>query len=65
MFHIHALEADTCLDGGKTFPLCTLFKDEVPETGEGFKKNTNTFVRKFLSLILKNVLQKTFFLRRK
>ncbi len=61
MFHIHALEADMCLDGGKTVPLCTLFKDEVPETGEGFKKNSNTFVRKFLSLILKNFLQTTFF----
>lgn len=53
MFHIHALEA-MCLEGGKTFPLCTLFKDEVPEIREGFKKDSNTFVRKFLSMILKN-----------
>lgn len=62
MFHIHALEADICLEGGETFSLWTLFKHKGLEIWIIKKFDEYIFHRQaslqsfFYTLVIKNTL---------
>jgi len=52
MFHIHALEAGICLEGERTSPRSTLFKNEGPETGQIYDKLIKKEIKKYLVLLI-------------